>query len=89
MNPNNFKPLFILLLLLAGLLTTFGQEVKDTVYLDEDFSVCEQPVAEYYRVCVLNKIDNIFYKGKVEDQYEFGTLQIKMVTLLVTIKNKI
>ena len=32
---------------------------KDTTYYNEVFSICEQPVAEYYRVCNLNKIENI------------------------------
>lgn len=77
MNQNNFKPLFILLLLLASLSTTFGQEAKDTVYFDEDFSICEKPVAEYYRVCTLNKTDNIFYKGDAEDRFIDGRLKVK------------
>jgi|GEM_PF-6628085 len=59
MNPVNCKPLLLLLSLLVSLSTMFSQQAKDTIYFDEDFSVCERPGAEYYRVCVLNKVDII------------------------------
>lgn len=77
MNQNNCKPLFTLLLVFASLSTTYSQEVKDTVYFDEDFSICERPVAEYYRVCVLNRTDNVFYKGEVEDYFIDGQVKMK------------
>jgi hypothetical protein len=76
MNPVNCKPLLLLLSLLLSLSTIFGQQAKDTIYFDEDFFVCERPVAEYYSACNLNKVDNIFYKGKVEDYFIDGNLKV-------------
>lgn len=54
----------------------FCQDKKDTIYFDEGWSICEKPVAEYYRVCSLNKDKEIFYKGDVEDYYLNGQLEM-------------
>jgi hypothetical protein len=42
MNPVNCKQLLLLLSLLVSLSTIFGQQAKDTIYFDEEFSVCER-----------------------------------------------
>lgn len=54
----------------------FCQEKKDTIYFDEDWSICEQPIAEYYRVCNLNTDSIFFYKGEVKDYYKDGKLAV-------------
>lgn len=70
------KSLHLLIVVLLFCNTIFSQEKKDTIYFDEDWSICEKPVAEYYRVCTLNKNNSIFYKGNVEDYYLNGQLEM-------------
>jgi hypothetical protein len=79
MNCVNCKPLLLLLALLLSLSTMFGQQAKDTVYLDKDF-LFAKACGVYYRICVLNKVDNIFYKGKVEDIFIDGGLKMTAIT---------
>ncbi len=71
-----FKALFSFIFLLFHISSIFAQQQKDTIYFDEDWSICEQPVAEYYRVCELNKEKQIFYKGEVEDYFIDGKLEM-------------
>lgn len=68
------KPKSFLLLTTVFIFCTsiFCQEKKDTIYFDEDWSICEKPVAEYYRVCTLNRENVLFYKGSVQDYYIDG-----------------
>lgn len=49
---------------------------RDTVYLDYNWSICEQPVASYYRVCSIDKGQLVFYKGPFEDYYINGQLEM-------------
>lgn len=72
-----FSPRFLLPFLFLLPFKTFCQEKKDTIYYDGDWSICEKPVAEYYRVCTLNKEKQIFYKGDVEDYFIDGNLEMK------------
>ncbi|MBV9964008.1 MAG: energy transducer TonB [Parafilimonas sp.] len=72
----NFKPAFLFLLTFFCCYSSFSQEKKDTIYFDEDWSICEKPVAEYYRVCELNKNKEIFYKGDVVDYFIDGSIEM-------------
>ena len=49
------KPLLLFIISLLYCCTAVSQEKKDTIYFDENWSICEKPVAEYYRVCTINK----------------------------------
>lgn len=62
--------------LLAIPATNFAQDLTDTIYYDRDWSVCEQPVAEYYRTTIVNKKNAIFFKGVVIDFFIDGTRQM-------------
>jgi hypothetical protein len=53
-----------------------AQTVEDTIYFDEDWSICEKPVAAYYRVSTLNRVNNIFYTGPTRDYYINGVLEM-------------
>ena len=53
---------------------TIAQSKSDTLYFDENWSICEQPVAVYHRLCTLNLVKSIFYIGGVKDYYENGIL---------------
>jgi len=55
---------------------SFAQMFQDTIYFDYKNSVCEKPVAEYYRVCTLNKEKSVYYKGDVKDYYADGTIEM-------------
>lgn len=77
MEEKNFKRLVLLLIFCLPFCVIFSQEKKDTIYFDEDWSICEKPVAEYYRICELNRDNQIFYKGSVEDFYINGKLEMK------------
>jgi antitoxin component YwqK of YwqJK toxin-antitoxin module len=73
------KFFFSLLLLLFTCVFSceiFCQEKKDTIFFDEDWSICEKPVAAYYRVCELNKSKAIFYKGDVKDYFIDGSIEM-------------
>jgi hypothetical protein len=72
----NFNPLLFLFFILLPSSLLFTQEKKDTIYFDEDWSICEKPVAEYYRVCELNRDSLFFYKGEVKDYYINGELEM-------------
>jgi hypothetical protein len=70
------KPLLTAIFIFQSCLL-FSQEKKDTIFFDEDWSICEKPVAEYYRVCVLNKTEkDVFYTGNVKDYYIDGSLEM-------------
>ncbi|MGN6214238.1 energy transducer TonB [Parafilimonas sp.] len=71
------KPLLLFIISLLYCCTALSQEKKDTIYFDQNWSICEKPVAEYYRVCTLNKEKSIFYKGDVEDYFINGKLEMK------------
>ena len=71
------KPLLLFIISLLYCCTAVSQEKKDTIYFDENWSICEKPVAEYYRVCTLNKDKEIFYKDDVEDYFINGQLEMK------------
>ena len=70
------KPLVLLTAFMLFTSFIYCQEKKDTVYFDEDWSICEQPVAAYYRVCELNKDSIFFYKGEIKDYYKDGKLAV-------------
>lgn len=46
---------------------SFSQEQKDTLYYNDNWGLCEEPIAQYYRICTLNKDKSIFFKGEVKD----------------------
>ncbi|MDQ6814579.1 MAG: hypothetical protein M3040_12635, partial [Bacteroidota bacterium] len=69
MHTRRFLLMMSLLFSLFATLTTFARQTTDTIYFDESWSICERPVADYYRVCALNKIEQIYYKGTVTDYY--------------------
>jgi hypothetical protein len=69
------KTLLLLIVTLFSCTAIFCQDKKDTIYFDGDWSICEKPVAEYYRVCELNTDSNFFYKGEVKDYYINGQLK--------------
>jgi len=69
--------LFLLSFIFFTSFKSLSQEKKDTIYFDEDWSICEKPVAEYYRVCTLNKEKEIYYKGNVQDYYINGREEMK------------
>ncbi len=48
------------------------QAQKDTVYFDSEWSICEKPVAEYYRVTKLQRESVISYSDTVSDFYING-----------------
>mgnify|MGYP000046380805 CR=1 FL=1 len=54
-----------------------GQPKRDTIYLDENWSICEKPVAEYYRVASLLIDQELFYVGEVNDYYIEGQIEMK------------
>lgn len=54
----------------------YCQDKKDTIYFDEDWSICEKPVAEYYRVCTLDR-GYFLYRGDVEDHFINGNIKMK------------
>jgi len=70
------KPFVLLAFVLALCSSAFCQPKKDTIYYDEDWSICEKPVAEYYRVCELNRDSIFFYKGEVKDYFIDGRLEM-------------
>lgn len=49
---------------------------RDTIYLDYNWSICEKPVAAYYRICAINKGKLVFYTGPFEDYYINGKLEM-------------
>lgn len=55
----------------------YSQTKKDTIYFDENWSICEKPVAEYYRIAALKANETIFYIDSVSDYYIDGTLEMK------------
>ncbi len=55
---------------------SLNAQTKDTVYFDRDWSICEKPVAEYYRVSQLNKDKQVYYKGTALDYYLNGQLEM-------------
>lgn len=57
-------------------LSVFAQPAYDTVYIDNDWSVCEKPVASYYRVALLNKKQSLFYYGDIKDYYLNGRIEM-------------
>lgn len=71
-------PLFLLLILLvtSSFVKTFAQQLTDTIYFDDSWAISEKPLANYYRTCMLNKVDEIFYKGPVRDYYLNGQLEM-------------
>lgn len=68
------KILLFLFVICFSIKVCNAQTEKDTIYFDGNFSVCEKEVAEYYRVCTLNKEVKIFYKDPVEDYYMDGSI---------------
>ena len=52
-------------------------EIRDTVYFDDNFSVCEKPVALMYRASLLNRDKFIFYTGSTTDYYMNGQVAMK------------
>jgi hypothetical protein len=70
------NPLLLLVISLFGAATSFGQTKKDTVYFDEDWSICEKPAAIFYRIGEINKVNEVFYKGDVSDYYIDGRLEM-------------
>lgn len=73
----HLNPLLLIAYIFCSYTSSFCQTGKDTVYFDEDWSICEQPVAEYYRVGTLNKDKEVFYKGDVKDYYINGHLEME------------
>lgn len=71
------NPLLLFACIFCNTASTFCQAGKDTIYFDEDWSICEQPVAEYYRVGTINKDKNVFYKGDVKDYYINGRVEME------------
>ena len=53
-----------------------AQELKDTIYLDEDWAICEKPVAEYFRVATLKTDNVLMYVGDVTDYYIDGQVEM-------------
>lgn len=44
------------------------QKIADTVYYNENWQICEQPIAAYYRVGVLAAVDDLwYYTGPIKD----------------------
>lgn len=71
------KPFLLFIVFLPYYTVAICQEKRDTIYFDENWSICEKPVAEYYRICTLNKDSMIFYKDDVEDYFISGQLEMK------------
>jgi hypothetical protein len=44
-----------------------SQIKKDTLYYDDNWDICEMPIASYMRICTLNKKDTIYFKNEVTD----------------------
>ncbi len=68
-----YKSFFLATVALICTATLFSQAKKDTIYFDDDWSICEKPVATYYRVCELNTDSVFYYKGVVKDYFMDGT----------------
>jgi len=71
-----FRKNFLICLLLSVSFHLLALNIQDTVYFDEDWSICEKPVAAYYRTTALNRINNIFYKGATKDFFITGELKM-------------
>lgn len=67
---------FLLPCLLSISNNTSAQEQKDTIYFDNEWSICEKPVAEYYRIGTLNKAGKIYYKDSARDYFINGALEM-------------
>ena len=67
---------FLVCFLLLNSYSLTAQNVEDTIYFDEDWSICEKPVAAYYRTSTLNRVNNIFYTGQTRDYYINGVLEM-------------
>jgi antitoxin component YwqK of YwqJK toxin-antitoxin module len=66
--------LIALLFLLTQLV--YSQQQADTIYFDHDWSICEKPVAKYYRIAALKTINMISYNGPVADYYIDGNKEM-------------
>lgn len=58
------------------LIPAFLYAQRDTIYLDYNWSLCEKPVASYYRICAINKEKLVFYTGPFEDYYIDGKIEM-------------
>ena len=70
------QPLCTLVLMLNSSFSIAQVSVKDTVYFDDKFSVCEKPVAVMYRVSSLNRKKTIFFTGSTTDYYSSGQVAL-------------
>ncbi len=71
---NQFRLSALVMIVLLFSNVIIGQSKTDTIYFDENWSICEKPVALYHRICTLNLVKSIFYIGNVNDYYENGVL---------------
>lgn len=57
--------------------TVSAQLKKDTIFLDEEWSICEKPAAEYYRIASLKADKELFYVGEVVDFFIGGEVEMR------------
>jgi len=67
--PVNFRTLLCCLILVIGIPASQAQQkIADTVYYNENWQICEEPIAAYYRVGVLAAVDDLwYYTGLIKD----------------------
>lgn len=68
------RNIFLFFLIIPTML--IAQLSRDTIYLDYNWSICEKPVASYYRICAIHKEKLVFYKGPFEDYYMDGKIEM-------------
>ncbi len=60
--------IYVLLLISANESAKAQQKITDTVYFNNNWQICEQPIANYYRTGTLVIKDNVcYYWGHIKD----------------------
>src|SRR6476469_5429965 len=73
---HDLRTIVFTLLLLVFSSTTQAQSVKDTVYYDNYWRICEKPVARYYRLGELQLGQRWHFANDVKDFYIDGGLEM-------------
>jgi antitoxin component YwqK of YwqJK toxin-antitoxin module len=71
-----FKPFVVTLLFFLSVLIGSAQSVKDTIYYDNYWRICEKPVARYFRVGELVLMPQWHFVDGVKDFYTEGQLEM-------------
>jgi hypothetical protein len=69
----------LILFVLAAYVSTRAQLKKDTLYYDENWSICEKPVANYYRLATLSLGKTILFVDTLTDYFLNGKIEMQGV----------